>query len=139
MHRFACGLLFVTALGCSSKSPDVDLDTTTDGEEDTVMVACTEEGAEQCSANVLQRCTGGFWQTVEDCALSDLVCVDGLGCVVCVPDRHYCEGDVEMVCDEDGMGASVVQDCAELDTDGTWNDEDCLFTFNAFVCESPDP
>jgi len=29
------------------------------------------------------------------------------------------------------------QDCAELDTDGTWNDTDCLFTFQAFICESP--
>jgi hypothetical protein len=29
------------------------------------------------------------------------------------------------------------QDCAEIDPDGTWNDTSCLFTFNAFVCESP--
>ena len=29
------------------------------------------------------------------------------------------------------------QDCAEIDPDGTWNDTSCLFTFQAFVCESP--
>mgnify|MGYP000270936296 FL=1 len=29
------------------------------------------------------------------------------------------------------------QDCAEIDPDGTWNDSDCLFTFQAFICESP--
>ncbi len=50
---------------------------------------------------------------------------------------------------EDGSGSTYTnwepgqpndflgQDCAELDTDGTWNDTSCLFTFQAFICESP--
>jgi hypothetical protein len=99
---------------CSPSNPRVDLDAAGDA-PDADMVSCTVEGAERCSGNVLERCTGGFWQPVQDCTTEGLVCIEDLGCVECVPGRHHCEGDLEMVCDDDGMGATLVQDCAALE------------------------
>ncbi len=100
-------------LSCGNGTPGVGTDAWTDV-SDVPLVACTEEGARQCSANVLVQCSGGFYYPVQDCTAFDLVCVDALGCVECVPGRGYCEGDVEMVCNDDGMSATEGDDCSDM-------------------------
>jgi hypothetical protein len=105
------------ALACSFGACEVanqevasgDADTDGDTDSDT---SC-EEGAFDCEGNDYVECVDGAWVVIEAC---DGVCVDYLGCVVCVPGDTVCEGDVVMECTDDGMGWAPYQDCTEVDS-----------------------
>ncbi len=106
-----------------------------DGDTDADCV----EGEFDCEGNDYVECVDGEWSLVEVC---EEICVPDLGCVVCIPGDAYCEGDLVMVCDDDGMGYSIDQDCAELGTiceDGAcvFDDpcEEAMATKNNIGCE----
>jgi hypothetical protein len=61
---------------------------------------------------VFQECVDGGWSTGTDCEALDLLCDPDSGCVECIPGRPRCEGEVSMICDEDGMGWSISEDCS---------------------------
>lgn len=117
----ACAMAWgVSGCGCQEDTPhaDVSTDSSADGVPD--LGPCTD-GDSYCYGTVYWECAGGEWFEVEDCADRGLMCAEDLGCVECLPDRPYCEGDVSMMCNSDGMGGTVVEDCAE--TPGSWCDE----------------
>jgi hypothetical protein len=70
-------------------------------------VACSPEGAVQCTGSTYQACTNGTWVST-DCAIE---CVASLGCVTCSPGSLFCQnGDVWM-CNPTGNPGAVVQQC----------------------------
>lgn len=46
-----------------------------------------------------------------DCAATGRLCIDGIGCSVCVPNSGACEGDNAKRCRADGSGYDVVESC----------------------------
>jgi IgGFc binding protein len=62
---------------------------------------CTTEGVTRCDGNVAQTCHDGVYLPPEDCPN---MCVEGVGCAVCVPGAPTCNGDVSTVCQPDGQG-----------------------------------
>ncbi len=79
---------------------------------------CDEPGATTCNIIDFMICTGGQWELVETCVDPTPICHDQLGCLVCDPGTTWCEGDTIVLCDEDGMGYEIVDECAD--------DEDCV-------------
>ncbi len=97
-----------------------------DGDTDSDTGDCTN-GDSECVGLDYMVCTDGAWTLQESCPTA---CDPVLGCVECVPGDTYCDGDVVMVCDEDGQGYSAGQDCTEIGT--TCDDGECYF---ATPCE----
>ena len=62
-------------------------------------------GSFACDGTVARGCDGQG--TPIDCATSDEICVDGLGCVVCDPAEKSCDGDSARSCRDDGSGYRV--------------------------------
>jgi hypothetical protein len=82
--------------------------------------SCTE-GDTRCDGVVYESCADGVWVGEEDCAESGLVCDEDLGCVECLPGRRYCDDQRSMLCDPDGSGGTLAEDCSA--TYGTWCDD----------------
>jgi IgGFc binding protein len=107
--------LLLLALGCGSSSADSGFGaagsggsgggsggtggSSADGGQD----AGCSEGDILCDGTVQWRCdaTGGREDPV-NCANDDLICVDGLGCAVCVPGSTSCTDGIGTFCTEDG-------------------------------------
>ncbi|MCA9661902.1 MAG: IgGFc-binding protein [Myxococcales bacterium] len=88
----------------TSSDPTSDSDTDSGSATDTDGTTggfCTQ-GEIVCEDGVAKVCDGmGGWESEEAC---DNACADGLGCVLCVPDSHQCEGDVSQKCTPQGDG-----------------------------------
>jgi len=104
-------ILAFVAASCAARDdvdlPDGFLDVDADGPDG----PCTA-GATRCMDGVFEECVGGEWTLETDCVTLGLLCDPDLGCVECAPGRFSCEGDVSMICDPDGMGWSVSEDCS---------------------------
>jgi hypothetical protein len=76
--------------------------------------AC-DPGASRCSANAYQRCSddGNSWATIDNCALTDKVCVGDTGCLTCQPGGRACGGDgFDIVrCRDDGSAYDLIARC----------------------------
>ena len=91
------------------------LDTTGPGETTggasstgTTGVPC-EDGTVICENDVAKTCDGmGGFKNEQVC---DSVCVDGVGCKLCLPGAAECEGANVLVCNEAGDGKDVVETC----------------------------
>jgi hypothetical protein len=82
---------------------------------DDAAAECSPEGAQRCVGDVLTECLDGRWSGAESCAETGRTCYEGHGCVACIPDRHYCDGQRSMLCDPDGQAGSLDEDCAEVE------------------------
>ncbi|NMC68632.1 MAG: hypothetical protein GYA57_01035 [Myxococcales bacterium] len=76
---------------------------------------CSPEGRQQCVGDVLRECRGGVWTGVENCGDTGRTCFEGFGCVTCIPDRHYCDGQRSMRCAADGQAGTLEEDCSETE------------------------
>lgn len=90
---------------------DDDDDATPGGE-------CDVDGETACNYMDFMICNDGEWELVETCVDPTPVCHHQLGCLTCEPGITWCENDSIWLCDEDGMGSELVQECAD--------DEDCV-------------
>ncbi len=80
------------------------------GDDDDTIDAATEcsSGTTQCNGNTFQTCTGGSWETTNQCPV---LCDNDLGCVVCDPDARFCDDDNVMVCNAVGTGSTTAETC----------------------------
>ncbi len=72
-----------------------------------------EPGEQQCDSNTLQQCADdaqGF-ETVQDCSVTDQVCLVGSGCLNCIPDGRDCDGFTILRCRPDGSGYDPIAEC----------------------------
>lgn len=66
-----------------------------------------------CTSFGHQACNGdGTYAEPVACAENE-TCDATLGCVVCVPDQLYCDGDNVNRCNSDGTGGTLVEECAD--------------------------
>ncbi len=121
-------LLFITllALGCPSGGGDDDDDATARDDDDSAApaddddsaepptppdtgtgVPCTEPAATQCVGDSHQECIDGYWRVLDAC--EDAICDADLGCVDCVPEVDWCEG-------QQAWGCSALGESELLDT-----------------------
>lgn len=64
------------------------------------------EGQVVCEGATAKVCDGlGGFKSEADCPA---VCVEGKGCLACVPGEGMCAGEVAQICTEDGMGTKAV-------------------------------
>jgi hypothetical protein len=101
----------------SASETDPDTTTTTEGTSDdtgstsTGEAPCPEDTI-LCSGTTAQVCDGlGGFKSEEVCPA---VCVEGVGCLACVPGEASCEGDQVLVCNDEGSGSDVVETCDGL-------------------------
>ncbi|MBZ5712108.1 IgGFc-binding protein [Nannocystis pusilla] len=88
------------------------VETATDSESGTEPPPPCMQGEIVCEGAEAKVCDGmGGFEGSETC---DAACEPGVGCLMCVPNTPFCEGDVAMKCAADGMGTEVVEDCDEL-------------------------
>jgi len=73
---------------------------------------CTP-GDQTCDSNVLQTCSddGSQFVDLQDCSLSDQVCLVGEGCLDCIPNSRSCDGFTVLRCRPDGSGYDPVAEC----------------------------
>ncbi len=73
---------------------------------------CTA-GDQRCAANVYEVCAddGESFVSLDDCSLSDQVCVFGEGCLNCDPGARSCDGFDVVRCRPNGSGTDVVATC----------------------------
>ncbi|MBW2260897.1 MAG: IgGFc-binding protein [Deltaproteobacteria bacterium] len=110
-RALAAGASVLWLAGCScgvNEGPGFDANTDTD--LDGVDLGPCTDGQMQCVGDVLYTCVGGLWQA-RDCGAEGLRCHGELGCVLCYPGLNYCDGQLSMRCNEDGMGGTLVEDC----------------------------
>ncbi|MBP8805107.1 MAG: IgGFc-binding protein [Kofleriaceae bacterium] len=92
----AAAALVVSACGPSASGDDDD-----DGGCDN---RCTAFGWEECISE-------GVYQPPVRCE-AEQVCIEDLGCAVCIPDRPYCGApDQVWQCNADGTGGTMTQQC----------------------------
>ena len=109
-------ILAAAACGSGTKgSYDGGEDFSGDYVPDTSGLPCTVEGDTRCLGFVFQECVRGYWEDLNDCAEDGMQCADELGCVVCVPRRTYCEGNLLMQCNDDGTAGTLIADCEALE------------------------
>ncbi len=67
------------------------------------------DGTILCDGKTSQTCdgAGGF----KDVVVCDGVCIDGVGCKLCLPGASECAGDKVMVCNANGDGKNEVDTC----------------------------
>jgi hypothetical protein len=109
-------ILAVLSASCgTSGHPTFDVTETTDlpGEE-TATLPCDTEGDTSCFGNMFRTCTGGVW-VGENCSEADRMCDDDLGCVVCRPGQAFCDGQLLVQCNEDGMDVTEMADCSAIE------------------------
>ncbi len=76
---------------------------------------CWNNESAACVGNIWNTCEpdGEFLQPVrEDCGDTDQTCIPNLGCRQCNPGRQFCEGNNVAVCNEDGTGFEVIDECS---------------------------
>ena len=81
------------------------------GGDDTPEVDAFSEcasGLTRCQGASYQTCTGGLWQTTEDCTAE---CVVDLGCTACVPNSTYCQDGNVYACDATGNPGGEIEAC----------------------------
>ncbi len=96
--------LFFSGLstGCKVKAPHKD-------EVDAGPVECTP-GTIECAGTTARTCDStGHWSE-EDCPSA---CVEGQGCVDCVPGRKYCTDDNRVAVCDDGHNLVPGEDCGQ--------------------------
>ncbi|MCY1008824.1 IgGFc-binding protein [Nannocystis pusilla] len=87
-------------------------ETATDSESGTEPPPPCMQGEVVCEGGEAKVCDGmGGFESSEPC---EAACEPGVGCLACVPDAPFCEGDVAMKCASDGLSSEVVEDCDEL-------------------------
>lgn len=67
----------------------------------------TEGPCNTCEANIYTPCEGD----PVDCGELGEVCVEGQGCVPCIPGEPTCEGNSVVECDENGQPGELIEDC----------------------------
>lgn len=118
MRRFSLtGLAWLLASACTSSMTipdggDAGVSPIQDG-----GFFCIHENAVACLRNSYYSCTraGEFLSTkVDDCSAREddrKICVVEVGCAVCRPGEQFCvDGDVA-VCNADGLGYEIVEEC----------------------------
>lgn len=65
---------------------------------------CTGTIATHCNAN-------GTPGATDDCGAVGQTCAPTLGCVACIPNRGFCDGNTGMICREDGSGYDTGTTC----------------------------
>lgn len=118
--RRVCLLVLLVFVSCGSgggggliDAGDVDsLDAWNEGEAP--PGECSVEGSKMCFGGIYYVCQGGGWAELEDCQRQGLDCYDDYGCVMCVPDSRFCEGQILKQCAADGRDAQEIADCSEL-------------------------
>jgi hypothetical protein len=129
MKNTILGLLVLAAAlaACESADKNVANGDDTDSTTGTGQAEC--EGDETtCMSGNYYQCVDGQWALVEEC---EAECYAPVGCVDCMPGETFCDGDIVMQCDLDGMGYSQTMDCAE-EYGTTCEDGECVF---ASPCE----
>jgi len=81
---------------------------TTTGSSSDTGAACPE-GTIVCDGDTSQTCdgVGGF----KDVVACENVCIDGVGCKLCVPGVGECMGDKALKCNDQGDGKDEVETC----------------------------
>ncbi len=89
--------LMVAACGPSASGDDDD--------NPTCQNRCTAFGWEECISD-------GVYNVPVACT-NDQVCLEEIGCAVCIPDQVYC-GEIDQVwmCNSDGTGGTLLEQCA---------------------------
>ena len=111
----ACALVGLSALllscgGGDPTRPDGGRRDTGGGDE----FRCVSDDALACQGNIELSCerNGEFLQRVEtDCTADGRICVRGLGCAVCEPERVFCADNDVVRCNGAGDGFDVVEEC----------------------------
>ncbi len=93
----------------SANPGDDDDDDATD--DDDAGEECDQEGETRCSGLDFLICSGGSWEVVETCSAPTPICHDDLGCLACDPGSEYCDDNIVLECQEDGMTTDVVEEC----------------------------
>ncbi|MCB9618907.1 MAG: IgGFc-binding protein [Sandaracinus sp.] len=86
-----------------------------------------------CVGSVWHTCIedGEFLSTVtRDCAETrdpmdnPYLCLNGIGCALCSPNRQFCVGNDAVLCDETGNGYDLLEEC-DLDSGEVCRDGEC--------------
>ena len=99
----------VTGSGGDSSTSTAPPTTTTTGvggaasSSSTGMAPCPA-GTIQCMGSVQNVCDGNGGFVTTDCAATNQVCVNGLGCLACTPGTGSCTGNLGTYCLDDGTG-----------------------------------
>ncbi|MCA9695214.1 MAG: IgGFc-binding protein, partial [Myxococcales bacterium] len=96
-----------TASGTETET-DSETDTASSSSEGTTAGPECADDEIICMDGQAFACAGGQLGPGEACADA---CVDGLGCVACVPGESACEGEVVMACDDEGQGYFELEVC----------------------------
>ncbi len=106
------GTTTTTTTGVSASDATSDPTTGTGSSTGSSTGGECSEGTILCDGNIAQTCDGmGGFSSEEDCG--DQVCVEGLGCALCVPGEGVCEGEIAKYCNEEGDGY-VEDECDAL-------------------------
>ncbi len=96
----------VFAAGCgpaTGKVKDIDAGWDPGGDGASVDICRNNHGRVVCEGNEMVTCgTDGEEIARQNCGT--MQCMDGTGCVLCLPGESYCEGNNVMVCGSDMMG-----------------------------------
>ncbi|HRI10292.1 MAG TPA: IgGFc-binding protein, partial [Nannocystaceae bacterium] len=90
-----------TTDGLTSTSSTTDMGSTTD--------APCPMGTILCENGVAKTCDGMGGYSSQDTCKDE--CLDGVGCVLCVPGSYKCNGDVSQQCADDGMSWKDLETC----------------------------
>lgn len=96
------GILSLAACGSSAAGTDGGPGDGDGGE------ACIDN-ATQCEGNSFMSCLSGEWQVTEQCLTT--TCDPTAGCVDCIPNLNFCDGEDVRACSEDGKIAGVLETC----------------------------
>lgn len=80
-----------------------------------VELPCKGPGQLGCVGKNVVECNGAQVKTVQDCGLTNLVCVAG-ACAqpICTPGKTECDGDDMAICNADGSGYDAKLPCAMM-------------------------
>ena len=105
-----------TSTSASTTDPSTS-GTTTDGtstgttDASTTGMVCPD-GTVLCEAGESKTCDGmGGFKNVETCPDE---CLDGVGCVLCIPDSYKCEGENSLHCNDQGDAWEPYETCDGL-------------------------
>jgi hypothetical protein len=85
------------------------------------------EDVQACVRNTLYTCVrnGEFLEPQpNDCTAEDKVCVEGIGCATCRPDKTSCRDNDVVRCNGEGSGFEVVEEC-QVDEGFVCRDSQC--------------